>query len=567
MPFADIAPDLGIADSPINDSSGDNFGREEDETYFPPCWGSDDSVKGSDDEVVENRPHRSPYASDIVALRFNPNQTLRIPRQFLDKTPLATRLERCGSMNQIDLGSIQFDAGHVIVNFLVTGKYQCLEPWGTTAAGKYSSEFRTALRVYMAAESLGLTELFYLAQEEARKAGDKLSFPHIVDNVHFLDPFHAHFPWIGEYVESRMISFWETTTDEEATKMTSDVLGPSNLHKILIGGLLKLKEYYGSPKEDGTVIKQLEGEIQERRAMLRAVRMRTEIAHEEFSRPEEEIRQKVDLTRYLGEDGDLKRDLDLTQKKLDLRKMKAEKLYSTGSRKEQDQRYLEKPEVAPIQETPALTSKKILKEVEQEAVLEQSELTILEFKRHETRVVPLAFSSAERNRLSLLEQKKDKRAEVLNAKRDWDRIDLQQEKLDTAWKDALHKEGILNEPWRARSSNLTKVILYRALRKKYDDEKLAALARRKAAVERYQYSTPDPENSSQEEIGGSSCSTSAGQWTPESGSGWSTPGLCFDPESHLKAGGKWAICDPCRRLVIETMHDMVVMPDLKVSED
>ncbi|RSM02081.1 hypothetical protein CEP52_008187 [Fusarium oligoseptatum] len=545
MPLDDRASDLGIADSLINGISGDNFGMGDDETYFRPCWGSDDSVKGSDDEVVENRPHRSPYASEIVDLRFSPSQTLRIPRQFLDKTPLATRLERCGSINQIDLGSIQFDAGHVIVNFLVTGKYQCLEPWGTTAAGNS----------------------FYLAQEEARKAGDKLSFPHIVDNVHFLDPFHAHFPWIGEYVESRMISFWETTTDEEATKMTSDVLGPSNLHKILIGGLLKLKEYYGSPKEDDTVIKQLKGEIQERRAMLRAVRMRTEIVHEELSRPEEEIRQKVDLARYLGEDGDVKRDLDLTQKKLDLRKVKAEKLYSTGSRKEQDQRHLEKPEVAPIQETPALTSKKILKEVEQEAVLEQSELTILEFKRYETRVVPLAFSSAERNRLTLLEQKKDKRAEVLNAKRDWDRIDLQQEKLDTAWKDALHKEGILNEPWRARSSNLTKVILYRALRKKYDDEKLAALARRKAAVERYQSSTPDPENSSQEEIGGSSCSTSAGQWTPESGSGWSTPGLCFDPESHLKAGGKWAICDPCRKLVIKTMHDMVVMPDLKVSED
>ncbi|KAM0433416.1 hypothetical protein ACHAPT_004294 [Fusarium lateritium] len=184
---------------------------------------------------------RGPYASDIVALQFSPRQTLRIPRQFLLKTPLIVRLALSETPGTLDLGSIKFDAGHVIVNFLVTGGYQCLQPWGITPTEKYASEFRTALRVYVAAESLGLTDLFNLAQDEVERVGDKLSFPQVVDNVHFLDPFHAHLPWVGEYVQSRMVSFWENTTVEQASEMVSDVLGPSNLHKILIGGLLKMK--------------------------------------------------------------------------------------------------------------------------------------------------------------------------------------------------------------------------------------------------------------------------------------------------------------------------------------
>ncbi|KAJ4186913.1 hypothetical protein NW755_007646 [Fusarium falciforme] len=215
MPFDDIC---SVADGTCDGDSEPQNG----ERPFLLSSDSEDPGQGSDVEVVENRPQRSlvtlfphpnsviqtnntlrPYASDIVALRFSPSQTLRIPRQFLEKTPLAARLAWCEPPNEMDLGSIQFDAGHVIVNFLVTGRYQCLEPWGTTAAEKYSSEFRTALRVYMAAESLGLTDLFNVAQEEVKKAGDKLSFPQIVDNVHFLDPFHAHFPWIGEYVQSQ----------------------------------------------------------------------------------------------------------------------------------------------------------------------------------------------------------------------------------------------------------------------------------------------------------------------------------------------------------------------------
>ncbi|KAI8670016.1 hypothetical protein NCS56_00805400 [Fusarium sp. Ph1] len=538
MPFDDI---YSVADG----TCGDDLESQDDERPFLLSSDSKDPGQDSDVEVVENRPQRSPYASDIVALRFSPSQTLRIPRQFLEKTPLAARLAWCEPPNEMDLGSIQFDAGHVIVNFLVTGRYQCLKPWGTTAAGKYSSEFRTALRVYMAAESLGLTELFNIAQEEVKKAGDKLSFPQIVDNVHFLDPFHAHFPWIGEYVQSRMVSFWESTTVEQATKMTSDVLGPSNLHKILISGLLKMKaSSRWLPGHESTIrdMKTPEGRVEEDLAPPSQMLERLKITNENMLKSIAELEKVVVL----------------------LERMK-EKSGSSSSPKQQDEPRLQMPKVTLLQETPDLPLNKGVKEVEKEAVLEQCELRSLMSKS-----LDRGFSWADQKRLNLLEQKSHRRADVLNAKRDWDRIDLQQEKADAAFNDATSMQGMFREVWRDGSSNLREIILFRALRKRYHSEKLEAMARRKAAVERYQSPTSEPDQGRYSETvssEGSSCSSlSTGQRTPDSGDGWSTAEMCLELESHLN-GRSWRGCSSCRMLVMETIQDMVTLPELEVSED
>ncbi|KAJ4208438.1 hypothetical protein NW767_001543 [Fusarium falciforme] len=429
MPFDDI---YSVADGTCDGNSE----SQNDERPFLLSSDSEDPGQGSDVEVVENRPQRSlvtlfphpnsviqtnntlrPYASDIVALRFSPSQTLRIPRQFLEKTPLAARLAWCEPPNEMDLGSIQFDAGHVIVNFLVTGRYQCLEPWGTTATEKYSSEFRTALRVYMAAESLGLTDLFNVAQEEVKKAGDKLSFPQIVDNVHFLDPFHAHFPWIGEYVQSRMVSFWENTTVEQATEMTSDVLGPSNLQKILISGLLKMKASSRWPRGHESTIRDMktpEGRVEEEVAPLSQMLDRLKIANEKMLKFSAELKKLVVLREGMKE-----------------------KSGSSSSPKQPDEPRLQMPEATLLQQTPDLPPKKGVEKVEQEAFLEQWELRSLMSKSLDREETPLEFSWADQRRLNVLEQKSHRRADVLNAKRHWDRIDLQQEKADAAFKDAI----------------------------------------------------------------------------------------------------------------------------------
>ncbi|KAJ4321512.1 hypothetical protein N0V84_005315 [Fusarium piperis] len=405
MPFNNIVPGLEIAYSVIDDIRGDDSESQDDERLLPVSSNPEDLGQDSDDEVVENRPQRSPYASDIVALRFSPSQTLRIPRQFLEKTPLAAR---CEPLNEINLESIQFDAGHVIVNFLVTGRYQCLEPWASTAAGKYSSEFRTALRVYMAAESLGLMDLLKVAQEEVKKAGDKLGFPQVVDNVHFLDPFHAHFPWIGEYIQSRMVSFLESTTIEQATKMTSDVLGPSNLHKILIGGLLKMKASGWERQRGSTIstdrISKVNTSVKDMRKMLR------------------EEREKLSASRSTMDLIDPTDAMGLRSRKPDVQ--------GPNPRLHQPQPSMPKVTFVP-------ESRRSMKEVENEAVSEQAELRTLLSKRLDSEETPLGFSWSDQNRLNLLKLKGERRAEVLAAERAWCQIEQKDEEAEAAFKNAV----------------------------------------------------------------------------------------------------------------------------------
>ena len=134
-------------------------------------------------------------------------------------------------------------------------------------------------------------------------------------------------------------------------------------------------------------------------------------------------------------------------------------------------------------------------------------------------------------------------------------------------------EGMFREIWRDGSSSLTKIIFFRAMCKKYHSEKLEAMAKRKAAVERYQSPTSEPEDSDQggysETVSSESnsrSSLSTGQKTPDSGDGWSTAEMCLELESHLN-GGSWRGCGSCRMLVMETIQDMVTLPELEVSED
>lgn len=297
------------------------------------------------------------------------------------------------------------------MNFLVTGKYQCLEPWGTTAAGKNSSEFRTALRVYMAAESFCLTELFNVAQAEVKKVGDKLSFPQVVDNVHFLNPFHAHFPWIGEYIQSRMVSFWESTTVEQATEMTSDVPGPSNLHKILINGLLKMKASSSWPRG--------------RESAIRDTKSPEDGVEEDLIFPS----QLVEKLRTANE-----RRFKLAA---DLKTAGVLKSGSSNSPKQPERRRIQLPEFTLLHETPDLPPKKSVKEVEQETVLEQAELRSLKSQLIGREKAGLELSWVDHRRLEILEQKSQRRVDVLDAKRDWDRIDSQQQKAEAAFKNAI----------------------------------------------------------------------------------------------------------------------------------
>lgn len=92
-----------------------------------------------------------------------------ISRKALEKCPvLASRLSTksffSNTLETINVEDIPYDIGIVIVHFLITGRYRCLDPKGDSEDEIKRSQLGTAFRVYAAATTFELTALKNVAQ-------------------------------------------------------------------------------------------------------------------------------------------------------------------------------------------------------------------------------------------------------------------------------------------------------------------------------------------------------------------------------------------------------------------
>ncbi|KAH7113484.1 hypothetical protein B0J13DRAFT_613856 [Dactylonectria estremocensis] len=154
------------------------------------------------------------------------------------------------SFRELHLDDIAYDTGHVLIHFLVTGSYQCLKPQGDTTAKRYASEFSTALRAYVAAESLQLPYLRDLARREMIRLGDKLSLPSLIDIMEESWLSLSTLPGIVAYVESRILAFAESVTHPTAEKVLSEIGTPNTLSKVLLKIMLLLKTSEVAQKDE-----------------------------------------------------------------------------------------------------------------------------------------------------------------------------------------------------------------------------------------------------------------------------------------------------------------------------
>ncbi|KAM0247830.1 hypothetical protein ACHAP5_003840 [Fusarium lateritium] len=104
---------------------------------------------------------------------FQGKGPLHVPVDTLKKCPkLVARLNHTSEAN---LQDISLPAGHIIIHFLVTERYQGLKPSGATEDERNCSELTTAFRVYAHAETLKLPRLQELAQSEMQRLGSKMN--------------------------------------------------------------------------------------------------------------------------------------------------------------------------------------------------------------------------------------------------------------------------------------------------------------------------------------------------------------------------------------------------------
>lgn len=106
---------------------------------------------------------------------------------------------------KIPLKDINAAVGHVIVHFLYTGTYQCLQPEESSPHEKKSVEFKTSIRAYIAARAYEIPVLAKLASMEAEILGDDLDFPTVLG---VLEETYPRPPvddaWISEYLRARI---------------------------------------------------------------------------------------------------------------------------------------------------------------------------------------------------------------------------------------------------------------------------------------------------------------------------------------------------------------------------
>ncbi|KAF4967652.1 hypothetical protein FSARC_4847 [Fusarium sarcochroum] len=159
---------------------------------------------------ASSRPKSSPYASQPCKISFRDGEPLYVHWHFINKCDLlASRILSMsggsGIPTSANIDDIAYNAGHVIVHYLVTGQYQSLEPEEATHNTNNSCEFAKALRIYNAAVALRLLPIRDLLKESIPSMCEGIAFEQIIEIMEKASFPLSGFPELSEYLESRLL--------------------------------------------------------------------------------------------------------------------------------------------------------------------------------------------------------------------------------------------------------------------------------------------------------------------------------------------------------------------------
>ncbi|RSM02080.1 hypothetical protein CEP52_008188 [Fusarium oligoseptatum] len=204
--------------------------------------GSRGYISSDMDLEKDTRPEHSPYASEACTVLFQDGNSHHIPRDFLEQVKkLHLYVIRGSPRLKVHFSDVTSATGHVLLHFLVCGIYQCVKPQGDSLEDRHVSEFKTALDVYAAADSLQIPRLRDLARREITRVGDTLSLPSVISAIEDSNLSFKTLPGVVAYVESRILSFGEDATPAAINSMLSELEGPNTLSRTLLKSMVLLK--------------------------------------------------------------------------------------------------------------------------------------------------------------------------------------------------------------------------------------------------------------------------------------------------------------------------------------
>ncbi|KAI0200647.1 hypothetical protein F4808DRAFT_428635 [Astrocystis sublimbata] len=159
------------------------------------------TVQTDESAAVDLRPVSSPYASPLITLLLQDGPPFAVPIQFVNKSP---KLSSCITNDmRIQLPHVSENAGHVLVHYLFTGLYECLQPKGSDCREKDAAEFAASAQVYALAREYGITDLEALAKGEIEKFGNRLQAVRVLEVLkEALPNLGANDIWFQDYLKS-----------------------------------------------------------------------------------------------------------------------------------------------------------------------------------------------------------------------------------------------------------------------------------------------------------------------------------------------------------------------------
>ncbi|KAJ5559396.1 hypothetical protein N7513_001795 [Penicillium frequentans] len=154
-----------------------------------------------------HQPLSSPYESAIITISIGQKQ-FRIPKQYLSNHPQL--LPKSYSTSTI-LSDVHEDAGHTLVHYLCSGKYETISSPLDEDKNSNAREYRRSVLVYHASRKYALLNLESLAKHYIEHFGEGMSLHDILRltrNVLSILPEGE--TWLPNYIQGHLKRLLET---------------------------------------------------------------------------------------------------------------------------------------------------------------------------------------------------------------------------------------------------------------------------------------------------------------------------------------------------------------------
>jgi len=179
-------------------------------------------------------PDSSPYLSPACHLIFENNESFTIPLALLEPIPKLSALLSSWNNN----ASLDFpqEAGHVLVHYLHTGRYQMLRQGGLTGGALLGNPLEVSLCAYSIAQMYEASGLTKLAKERVVYFSDQLTplnFLLAVKGVSRWLASRADDTWLYDLVRSRVHTLFEEPRSLDREAYLDLFEPPGTLSKML----------------------------------------------------------------------------------------------------------------------------------------------------------------------------------------------------------------------------------------------------------------------------------------------------------------------------------------------